>query len=81
LARSDEETANAFWSTMIAHDVIDFTADLAAAAADLAQAHKLAMVDAIILASARENDAELWTQDDNFKGLDGVRYVEKPPAV
>ena len=80
LARSDEETANAFWSTLIAHDVIDFTADLAAAAADIAQAHKLAIADAIILATARENNATLWTQDADFERLDGVRNISKKSA-
>jgi predicted nucleic acid-binding protein len=38
---------------------------------------KLAMADSIILASAREHDAILWTQDAHFKGMDGVKYVEK----
>jgi len=38
---------------------------------------KLAMADSIILASALEYDATLWTQDAHFKGMDGVKYIEK----
>jgi predicted nucleic acid-binding protein len=38
---------------------------------------KLAMADSIILATARANDASLWTQDAHFKEIDGVRYIEK----
>jgi predicted nucleic acid-binding protein len=40
-------------------------------------AHKLPMADSIILATARANDAILWTQDEHFKGLPHVKYVEK----
>ena len=39
--------------------------------------HGLAMADAIIYATARAHDAELWTQDVDFDGLPGVRYFAK----
>ena len=48
-------------------------------AAQLSLELKLAMADSIILATAREQDATLWTQDAHFKGMDGVKYVEKKP--
>lgn len=38
---------------------------------------KLAVADRIILASARSNDAVLWTQDVHFKGIEGVKYIER----
>jgi predicted nuclease of predicted toxin-antitoxin system len=38
---------------------------------------KLPMADSMILASARAFDAVLWTQDADFKGLEGVRYRAK----
>lgn len=38
---------------------------------------KLAMADSIILAIAHEYDAILWTQDAHFKGMEGVKYIEK----
>ena len=40
---------------------------------------KLAMADSIIIATARLNDATLWTQDAHFKGLPGVKFIEKNP--
>jgi predicted nucleic acid-binding protein len=38
---------------------------------------KLAMADSLILAAARLKEAILWTQDAHFKGLPGVKYIEK----
>lgn len=58
--------------------VIEIDVDLAVSAAELAHGHKLAMADAIILATAREHDAILWTQDVDFNGLAGVKYRAKP---
>ena len=38
---------------------------------------RLPMADSIILATAREFGAVLWTQDVDFDGLDGVRFFPK----
>lgn len=38
---------------------------------------KLAMADSLILATARAYNATLWTQDEHFKGIEGVMYIEK----
>jgi predicted nucleic acid-binding protein len=46
-------------------------------AAQISRELKLAMADSIILATARLNNATLWTQDEHFKNLDGVKYIEK----
>jgi predicted nucleic acid-binding protein len=54
--------------------VVALDADLAVAAARIASAHKLAMADAVILATARHCTATLWTQDPHFRGMDGVEY-------
>ena len=59
--------------------VIDLTEDIAMRAARLSIAHKLPMADSIIFATARAHDAIIWTQDDDFKGLEGVRYFSKGP--
>ncbi len=50
---------------------------VALSAAKLAQKQGLAMADSLILATARAHGAELWTLDDDFKGLEGVRYFSK----
>jgi predicted nucleic acid-binding protein len=57
--------------------VLDLSEDSALRAARLSVTHKLPMADSIILATARAHDAVIWTQDDDFKGLAGVRYFPK----
>ncbi len=53
---------------------------LALEAAGLAPKHKLAMADAIILATARASRATLWTQDAHFQDVPGVRYCARAAA-
>lgn len=48
---------------------------LAIAAAKLSHDLKLPMTDSIILATARQFNAVLWTQDADFEKVPGVRYV------
>ena len=57
--------------------VVAVGAELAMVAAHLGHALKLSLGDSTILAIARAHGAELWTQDADFKGLDGVRYVPR----
>ena len=58
--------------------VVDISAELALKAARLSVDHRLPMADAIMLASARAFDATLWTQDADFEGIPGVRYIAPP---
>jgi toxin FitB len=53
---------------------IDLTAALAIAAATLSHSEKLPMADSIILATARAENAVIWTQDADFKDTPGVRF-------
>jgi len=57
--------------------IVDLDREVALIAAELSFELKLPMADSIILATARANDAILWTQDEHFKGLVGVKYVKK----
>lgn len=57
--------------------VVDLDDSLALVAAELSYELKLPMADSIILATARGNNATLWTQDAHFKGMEGVKYIEK----
>jgi predicted nucleic acid-binding protein len=50
---------------------------LADAASELAHIHKLAMADALVYATARTLDTELWTQDKHFEHLPGVNFFLK----
>jgi toxin FitB len=58
--------------------IIDLDREIALIAAELSFELKLPMADSIILATARANDAILWTQDEHYKGLPGVKSVKKP---
>jgi predicted nucleic acid-binding protein len=72
--RSEEE-ATAAVATMQKTRVIDLTEEIALTAADLSLAHRLAMADAVMLATARLHDAELITTDADFEGIEGVHYL------
>lgn len=58
-------------------ELVDLDAELALEAARTAHELKLPMADAVILATARVSGATLWTQDADFEGLAGVRFVRK----
>jgi predicted nucleic acid-binding protein len=60
--------------------VVDLTATIALEAARTSIALGLPMADSIILATARASRATLWTQDVDFAGIDGVRYIAKESA-
>jgi len=57
--------------------LVDLSEEIALTAADLSLAHKLPMADAIMLATARANDAELLTTDSDFEGIAGVTVFSK----
>ena len=64
-------------AAMRRHQVIDLDFELAVLAADLGVSLNLPLADSVLLAAARMNDAVLWTQDADFQGMDGVKYVKK----
>jgi predicted nucleic acid-binding protein len=57
--------------------VVDLTASLALTASRLSLAHHLPMADSIILATAEEFNASIWTQDSHLKDMAHVRYLPK----
>jgi predicted nucleic acid-binding protein len=76
LQRDEEEALKAV-GLMSFGRVIDLTQEIALAASVLSMEHKLPMADSIILATARAEQATLWTQDEHFEGLEGVKYIKK----
>lgn len=78
---TDETTALEAIAVMLQGRVVDLTATLAIDAARLSLDTGLAMADAIILATARAEDAVLWTQDSHFEGLENVEFHEKQETV
>jgi predicted nucleic acid-binding protein len=57
--------------------IVDFDENIALSAGRLSVLHKLPMADSVILATAHAHRAELWTQDSDFRNLEGVRYIKK----
>jgi len=57
--------------------VVDLTAALAIAASKLSLEHNLPMADSLILATAKQFNATIWTQDSDFKNIDHVKYFPK----
>lgn len=57
--------------------VVDLSVPLAIAASKLSLEHNLPMTDSIILATAQEFKAIIWTQDLKFKNLSNVKYFPK----
>lgn len=58
-------------------EVVDLDSTTALRGAKLSLDHSLPMADALILATALDHGATLWTQDRDFAGMEGVRYFEK----
>jgi predicted nucleic acid-binding protein len=57
--------------------VVDLSSSLALQAARLSIDLQLPMADSVMLAHARAFGATLWTQDQDFKSVAGVRYVAR----
>jgi predicted nucleic acid-binding protein len=55
--------------------IVDLDAPLALAAARLSVEERLPLADSVMLATARAHGATLWSQDADFKGRRGVRFV------
>ena len=54
--------------------VVDLDGYLAIEAAEMSADMGLSLADSVILATARSQDATLWTQDAHFEGMSDVRY-------
>jgi predicted nucleic acid-binding protein len=77
LRERGESHALAVMAIMQKGRVVDLGGPLAVAAARLSLAHSLPMADSIVLATARQHDATLWTQDVDFADIPGVQYFRK----
>ncbi len=53
--------------------VMDLTMELAL----LASTYQLPLADSIIYATTQKHGATLWTLDEHFKGLPGVKFLTK----
>lgn len=74
----NEEEALAAAAQMGKTRVIHLTDSIALTAADVSLAHRLAMADAIVFATALTERATLLTSDSDLATLPGVTYLKKP---
>ena len=72
-----ELAANRAVVAMQVGNVVALDSDLAIAAARAARRNKLPTADSIIYATAQARNATVWTQDDDFQELPGVRYIAR----
>jgi predicted nucleic acid-binding protein len=77
LQQRDESDALQAVAVMQQGRVVDLDTAIALNAAKLSVELKLPMADSVMLATARAHKATLWTQDADFKDIEGVQYVEK----
>ncbi len=77
LRESSENEALLAVVAMQKGEVIYLNTSLALAAARLSLEHRLPMADSIILATAQEFRATIWTQDVDFKDISKVKYFPK----
>ena len=77
LRESGENDALQAAAAMQKGTVVALTVPLAIAASKLSIEHALPMADSLILATAQEFNATLWTQDSDLKNLNNVKYFPK----
>jgi len=73
----DEDEALRAIAVMEQGAVVDLDRATALEAARLSLQYRLAMADAVMLATAQRHRATFWTQDADFDGLPGVRYLAR----
>ncbi len=71
-----EETALLVAGRMNATRLVSLSSSIALMAADLSLRHGLAMADAIVYATALDEDAQVVTSDADLKDLPRVTYVK-----
>ena len=73
---SENEALQAIAAMRKGH-IVDLTPSLAISASKLSLENNLSMADSIILATAKDNEAVIWTLGSVFKNIKGVRYFPK----
>jgi predicted nucleic acid-binding protein len=77
LIEKDENFALQVVGLMQQAEIIEVSSSIAIQAAKFSYKNKIPMADSIIYTTARMNDAIVWTQDIDFKNLEGVKFIKK----
>ena len=74
ITERDEDAALEAVAMMQQAKVIEVTSSIAMQAAKFSYIFKVPLADSIIYITTIENNAVVWTQDADFKGMEGVEY-------
>ncbi len=77
LHEKDEDSAIMAVSMMKQGIIVDLSFELSMQAAKMSHDHKLPMADSIILTTAINYEATVWTQDSDFEDFQNVKYFPK----
>ena len=77
LSGKDEHSAIQVVGLMQQAKVVEVNSTIAIQAAKFSYEQKIPMADSLIYITAKQNNAIVWTQDVDFKDLDGVKYFKK----
>lgn len=77
LQQRGEDLALEAVAVMMQGRVVDLNSAIAISAAKISHENKIPMADSIMLATARNYEAVLWTQDVDFASFPDVKYVTK----
>ena len=77
LQQVGEDKALEAIAIMMQAQVVNLDTSIAISAAKISDEIKIPMADSIMLATARNYEAVLWTQDVDFADLPDVKYVAK----
>jgi len=70
-----EQKALEAYAQMSRTRIVELTSDISLKAADISIALSLGMADSIIVATAKEHDAEIVTSDEHLKNVERVKFV------
>lgn len=74
LRERNEDEAFQSIGLMSQGDVVELSVEIAIHAAKISHSQKIPMADSIILGTAMIHDAIVWTKDNDFEGMPGVKY-------
>jgi predicted nucleic acid-binding protein len=77
LREKNVDIADKAISAMRLGKIIDLDANLAIETAKVGAKYKLSLADSIIYATAKTQNALIWTQDKHFENLADVKYTQK----
>lgn len=77
MQQRDEDAALQVAAVLHQGQIVPLDSGIALSAAHFGVVHKLPLADSIILATAKQFDATIWTFDADFKDLPAVKYFSK----